>query len=48
MQILDLLGMYFDAVVVIVINFSILFELSLAILCRFCFLETVFSHYLLV
>ena len=44
MPILDLLGMYFDAVVVFFINFSISFELSLAMLCRFCFIETVFSH----
>ena len=32
MQILDLLGMYFDAVVVFVTNFSLLFKLALAIL----------------
>ena len=33
MQILELLGMYFDAVVVFVIKFSLLFRLALAILC---------------
>ena len=33
MQILGLLGMYFDAAVVFVKNFSLLFRLALAILC---------------
>jgi hypothetical protein len=33
MQILGLLGMYFDAVVVFVAKFSLLFRLALAILC---------------
>ena len=33
MQILGLLGMYFDAVVVIVTSHSLLFRLALAILC---------------
>ena len=33
MQILDLLGMYFDAAVVFVTNFSLLFRLAMAILC---------------
>ena len=33
MQILGLLGMYFDAVVVEVKTFSLLFRLALAILC---------------
>ena len=33
MQILGLLGTYFDAVVVFLKNFSILFRLALAILC---------------
>ena len=32
MQILDLLGMYFDAVVVFVTNFSLLFRFTLAII----------------
>ena len=32
MQILGILGIYFDAVVVFVTNFSLLFKLSLAIL----------------
>ena len=32
LQILGLLGMYFDAVIVIVTNFSFLFRLALAIL----------------
>ena len=34
MQIVGLLGMYFDAAVVFVINFSFLFRLALAILWR--------------
>ena len=34
MQILDLLGMYFDAVVVKVKTFLLLFRLALAILCQ--------------
>ena len=34
MQILGLLGMYFDGVVVFVTKFSLLFRLALAILCR--------------
>ena len=34
MQILGLLGMYFDAVVVEVKTFLLLFRLALAILCR--------------
>jgi hypothetical protein len=33
MQILDLLGLYFDAAVIFVTNFSLLFRLTLAILC---------------
>ena len=33
MQILDLLGMYFDAAVVFVTNSSLLFRVTLAILC---------------
>ena len=33
MQILGLLGMYFDAVVVFVTNSSLLFRFALAILC---------------
>ena len=33
MQILGLSGMYFDAAVVFVKNFSLLFRLALAILC---------------
>ena len=33
MQILGLLGMYFDAVIVEVKTFSLLFRLALAILC---------------
>ena len=33
MQILGLLSMYFDAVVVFVTNFSLLFRLAMAILC---------------
>ena len=33
MQILGLLGMYFDAVVVFVTNFSLLFGFNLVILC---------------
>ena len=33
MQILDLLGMYFDAVVVFVTNSSLLFRFAVAILC---------------
>ena len=36
MQILDLFGMYFDAAVVIVMNFSLSFRLSLAILWLIC------------
>ena len=35
MQILGLLGMYFDAVVVKVETFLLLFRLALAILCKF-------------
>ena len=35
MQILGLLGMYFDAVVVEVKTFSLLFRLALAMLCSF-------------
>ena len=35
MQILGLLGMYFDAVVVTVITFLLLFRLALAILCKY-------------
>ena len=34
MQILDLLGMYFDAVVVEVEKYLLFFRLALAILCR--------------
>ena len=34
MQILDVLGMYFDAAVVFVMKFSFLFRLALAILSR--------------
>ena len=33
MQILDLLGMYFDAAVVFVTNSSLLFRMAVAILC---------------
>ena len=36
MQILGLLGMYFDASEVFVINFSLLFRLALGILCCIC------------
>ena len=36
MQILGLLGMYFDAVVVKVKTFFLLFRLALAILCNSC------------
>jgi hypothetical protein len=36
MQILGLLGMYFDAVVVEVKTFLLLFRLALAILCIVC------------
>ena len=35
MQILGLLGMYFEAVVVFVTNSSLLFRLAMAILCRY-------------
>ena len=41
MQILGLLGMYFDAVVVFVTSHSILFRLALALLC----VIIVSSHY---
>jgi hypothetical protein len=34
MQILDLLGMYFDDAVVFVTNFLSLFRLAMAILCK--------------
>ena len=51
MQILVLLGMYFDAVVVFVISQTLLFRLALAILCvhtqnlRFPNLHTIMSYF---
>ena len=43
MQILVLLGMYFDAVVVFVTSQTLLFRLALAILCDICLLSDIFS-----
>ena len=45
MQILGLLGMYFDAVVVEVKTFLLLFRLALAILCQGYFAEVSFGTY---
>ena len=42
MQILGLLGMYFDAVVLEVKTFLLLFRLTLAILCAKSLLVTIF------
>ena len=44
MQILGLLGMYFDAAVVFVTNSSLLFRLAKAILCG-CLLTTPLTYY---
>ena len=41
MQILGLLGMYFDAVVVEVKTFLLLFRLALAILCQIIYVSKV-------
>ena len=45
MQILGLLGMYFDAVVVFVTNSSILFRLALGILCTYTLSLGPFIYY---
>ena len=44
MQILGLLGMFFDAVVVFVTNFSLLFSLALAILWQVRELNYIWYH----
>ena len=40
MQVLGILGMYFDAVVVFVTNSSLLFRLAMAILCKYKIVST--------